>query len=103
MAPWIDEHVSAVGEEVRELARLHAELARLEMRGGVRRLVGGICLLGFAVLMATLVLVAADVAVKARPRFRPRRAWWGRIRPPRGARRPSAAHPTGPCTAGIAA
>lgn len=63
MAPWIDAHVQAVSQEVRELARLHAELARVEMRDGVRRLVGAACLLGFAVLMATLVLVAGDVAL----------------------------------------
>lgn len=61
--PWIDEHVQAVGREVRELARLHAQLAGVEMRDGVRRLVGAVCLLGFAVLMATLVLVAGDVAL----------------------------------------
>src|SRR5262245_11032629 len=60
--PLIDEHVRAVGADVRELARLHAALARSEARHGVVRIAAAILLCGFAVAAAVAVLVAAGVA-----------------------------------------
>ena|SRR2546422_2641580 len=63
MSPLIDEHVRAVGEEVRELARLHGELARTELREGSSRFVRGIFLFSFGILTGALVLVAAGVGL----------------------------------------
>jgi uncharacterized membrane protein YqjE len=60
--PLIDEHVRAVGREVRDLARLHAELARVEVQSGSRRLVTGLFLLWFGVMMGALVLAAFGIA-----------------------------------------
>lgn len=61
--PLIDEHVRTVGREVRELARLHAELAQVEVHAGSRRLLTGLFLLGFGVAMGALVLVAFGTAL----------------------------------------
>lgn len=63
MGPLIDEHARAVGQEVRELARLHAELASAEVHEGTRSFVRGVLLCGFGILVGTLVLVAAGVAL----------------------------------------
>ena len=63
--PLIDEHVRAVGREVRDLARLHGELARVEALVGVRRLVMALCLLAFGVTMAVLVIIAFSIALFA--------------------------------------
>jgi hypothetical protein len=60
--PLIDEHVRAVGRDVRDLARLHAELARVEVQSGGRRLVTGLFLLWFGVTMGALVLAAFGIA-----------------------------------------
>jgi uncharacterized membrane protein YqjE len=61
--PLIDEHVRAVGSEVREYARLHALLARVEARDGSKRLLSSLFLLAFGVTTGGLVLVAAGVAL----------------------------------------
>ena len=63
LPPLIDEHVQAVGEEVRELAKLHAELARAEVREGTTDFVRGVLLCAFGVLVLALTLVAAGVAL----------------------------------------
>jgi hypothetical protein len=60
--PLIDEHVRAVGRDVRDLARLHAELARVEVQSGSRRLVTGLFLLWFGVMIGALVLAAFGIA-----------------------------------------
>jgi uncharacterized membrane protein YqjE len=65
LVPLIDDHVRAVGREVRELARLHGELARVEARDGLRRLLTALFLLGFGVMMGTLVIVALGLALFA--------------------------------------
>jgi len=62
VTPLIDDRVEAIGGDVREIARLHAELARTELRHGWMRLVGGLFLLGFGVAAGSLVLVIAGVA-----------------------------------------
>jgi len=62
VTPLIDDRVQAIGNEVRELARLHGELARTELRHGWMRLIGGLFLLGFGVAAGLLVLVIAGVA-----------------------------------------
>lgn len=62
MTPLIDDRVQAIGSEVRELARLHGELARTELRHGWMRLVAGFFLLGFGVAAGLLVIVIASVA-----------------------------------------
>lgn len=62
MAPLIDDRVQAIGQDVRELARLHGELARNELRQGWMRLVSGLFLIGFGVLAALLVVVLTSVA-----------------------------------------
>ncbi len=61
--PLIDEHVRAVGSEVREYARLHALLARVEATEGSKRLLSSLFLLAFGVTTGSLVLVAAGVAL----------------------------------------
>lgn len=63
--PLIDDHVRAVGREVGELARLHGELARVEIAHGSRRLVIAVFLLAFGVMMGTLVIVALGLALFA--------------------------------------
>ena len=61
----IDDHVRAVGREVRELARLHGELVHVELRGGARRLIAAVLLVGFGIMMAGLVVVAFGFALFA--------------------------------------
>jgi uncharacterized membrane protein YqjE len=63
MTPLIDEHVQAVGEEVRELANLHAQLALTEIREGTTSFVRGVILCAFGVLASALVLVAFGMVV----------------------------------------
>ena len=62
MTPLIDDRVQAIGNEVRELARLHGELAQTELRHGWNRLIAGLFLLGFGVLAGLLVIVLFSVA-----------------------------------------
>ncbi len=62
MTPLIDDRVQAIGSEVRELARLHGELARTELRHGWIRLIGGLFMIGFGVAAGVLVIVIAGVA-----------------------------------------
>jgi len=59
----IDEQVESLAREVRELTRLHAELARVELQTGARRLVTTLCLLGFGVIVGVLVLAAFGFAL----------------------------------------
>ena len=61
--PIVDEHVRSVGRDVRELARLHGELARVEVQSGSRRLLTALFLLGFGVMMGTLFVVALGAAL----------------------------------------
>lgn len=61
--PLIDEKVQTVGREVRELARLHRELARAELREGIGQVVIACFLFGLGVLVAGLALLAAGVAL----------------------------------------
>lgn len=60
--PLIDDHVRAVGREVRELARLHGELARTELWEGARRLVIAMFLFGIGVAIGALSLAAFGMA-----------------------------------------
>lgn len=59
----IDEQVESLARDVRELTRLHGELARVELQTGARRLVTTLCLMGFGVIVGMLVLFASGVAV----------------------------------------
>jgi uncharacterized membrane protein YqjE len=61
--PLIDEKVQTVGEEIRELARLHQELARAELREGVRRIGVACFLFGIGIFVGGLSLLAAGVAI----------------------------------------
>jgi hypothetical protein len=61
--PLIDEHVRDVGREVRELARLHGELAQTELYDGLKRLAIAIFLLGVAVATGGLGIAAASLAL----------------------------------------
>jgi hypothetical protein len=61
--PLIDEHVRAVGREVRELARLHGALARTELSEGMRHLVIAIFLFAVGVAIGALALAALGMAV----------------------------------------
>jgi uncharacterized membrane protein YqjE len=61
--PLIDEKVQTVGREIRELARLHQELARAELREGIGRIVIACFLFGIGVFIGGLALLAAGVAV----------------------------------------
>lgn len=61
MTPLIDDRVEAIGGDVRELVRLHGELARTELRHGWMRLICGLFLLGFGVTVGTLVVVMVSV------------------------------------------
>ena len=63
MSALLDENVQAVGEDVRQLARMHVELARTEVREGATRFVRGMFLFGFGVASGGLVLVAAGIAL----------------------------------------
>ena len=62
MTPLIDDRVQAIGNDVRELARLHGELAHHELRRGWTRLVAGLFLLGFGVAAGLLVVVLLSIA-----------------------------------------
>jgi hypothetical protein len=61
--PVLDEHVRAVGREVRELARLHGELARTEMLEGGLRVAVGIFLFAVGVTIGGLALAAVGFAL----------------------------------------
>jgi len=62
VTPLIDDRVQAIGNDVRELARLHGELAHHELRRGWTRLVAGLFLLGFGVAAGLLVVVLLSIA-----------------------------------------
>jgi len=59
----LEEQVQALAGEVRELGRLHGELARVELQTGARRLVTTLALLAFGVIVGVLVLAAGGFAV----------------------------------------
>ena len=61
--PLVDEHVRAVGQGVRDLAKLHVDLACEEVRDGSKRFVRGAILVGFGILLGTLVVVALGVSL----------------------------------------
>ena len=61
--PLVDEHIRAVGQEVRDLAKLHVDLAAAEVRDGSKQFVRGVILLGYGILLGTLVLVALGVCL----------------------------------------
>jgi hypothetical protein len=56
------EELRALERDVRELVRLHGELARFEARAGLLRLVIGVFLLGVGGFVGGLVLLAAGFA-----------------------------------------
>ena len=58
----IDEQVESLAREVRELTRLHGELARTELQTGARRLVTTLALMMFGVIVGVLVLGALGFA-----------------------------------------
>jgi hypothetical protein len=60
--PIIDEHVRAVGREVRQLARLHGALARTEASQGLRRFVIAVFLFAVGVAIGALGLAAFGMA-----------------------------------------
>jgi hypothetical protein len=72
----LEEQVQALAGEVRELGRLHGELARVELQTGARRLVTTLALLAFGVIVGVLVLAAAGFAVYF---------WLCNVLPPAGA------------------
>lgn len=62
MTPLIDDRVQAIGNDVRELARLHGQLAHTELRHGFARLIAGLFLLGFGAAAGLLVVILLSVA-----------------------------------------
>jgi uncharacterized membrane protein YqjE len=74
--PLVDEHVTGVGREVREFARLHLMLAREEATQGSKNFVRSLFLIGFGVSAGGLVLVAAGTALFL---------WLARVMDPAGA------------------
>ena len=63
MSTQIDEEQPDLVNEVQDLARLHVDLARAEVRDGTRRLQRGVVLLLLAVASAGLLGVAATVTL----------------------------------------
>ncbi|UCE01629.1 MAG: phage holin family protein [Candidatus Latescibacterota bacterium] len=58
MNPLLDERAQAVGEEIRDYAKLHVDLARTEVRDGSTRFVWGLILVLCGAAMGALALVA---------------------------------------------
>ena len=59
MSPQLDEEQPDLVNEVQDLARLHVDLARAEVRDGTRRLQRGVGLLVLAMLTAILCVLAS--------------------------------------------
>jgi hypothetical protein len=57
MNPLLDEHARAVGEDVREYAKLHVDLARTEVRDGSTRFVWGLVVFVWGIGIGTLAIV----------------------------------------------
>ena len=58
----LEEQLRAVERDVRELVRLHGDLARFEARSGLLRLLLGMFMMGVGVFVAGFVLLAAGFA-----------------------------------------
>jgi hypothetical protein len=63
MSTQLDEEQPDLVSEVQDLARLHVDLARAEVRDGTRRLQRGVALLIMAFVATSLVVLAATVTV----------------------------------------
>ena len=63
MAPQIEEQAQAVGQQVREFAKLHVDLARTEIRDGSTRFLWGLVLIGASVCVGTLAVVTSAFAL----------------------------------------
>lgn len=63
MRPMIEEHGPAVGEELKEFAKLHIDLAQSEMREGSIHCLGGLVLFGVAAGLGVLALLALTAAL----------------------------------------
>ena len=63
MSPQLDEEQPDLVSEVQDLARLHVDLARAEVRDGTRRLQRGLGLLVLAVTTAGLCVLASAFTV----------------------------------------
>lgn len=63
MSPQLDEERPDLVSEVQDLARLHVDLARAEVRDGTRRLQRGLLLLLLAAASAGLLVLASVVTL----------------------------------------
>jgi len=63
MSPQLDEEQPDLVSEVQDLARLHVDLARAEVRDGTRRLQRGLVLLLLAAASAGLLVLASVVTL----------------------------------------
>ena len=63
MSPQVEEQAQAVGQQVRDFARLHVDLARTEIRDGSARFLWGLVLVGASVCVGTVAIVAFVVAL----------------------------------------
>ena len=63
MTPQIEEQVQAVGRQAREVAKLHVDLARTEIRDGSTRFLWGLVLVGASVCIGTVTLVTCALAL----------------------------------------
>ncbi|MFQ5600475.1 MAG: phage holin family protein [Candidatus Krumholzibacteriia bacterium] len=63
MNPLIDERAQAVGEGVRDFAKMHVDLARAEVRDGSTRFVWGMFLAGLGVMLGTLAFLTAGASL----------------------------------------
>jgi hypothetical protein len=58
MNPLLDERAQAVGEDIRDYAKLHVDLARTEVRDGSTRFVWGLILVLCGAATGTLAVIA---------------------------------------------
>ena len=63
MPPQLDEDQADLVSEVQDLARLHVDLARAEVRDGTRRLQRGVALLLLAFASAGLLVLSAGITL----------------------------------------
>ena len=63
MDPASEERVALTGEEIRDFAKMHVDLARTEVREGSARFVWGLLLLSGSILVGTLALLVGCTAL----------------------------------------
>lgn len=63
MSPASEKHAPLTGEEIRDFAKMHVDLARTEVREGSARFVWGLLLLSGSILVGSLALLIGCAAL----------------------------------------